>query len=78
MSTALALPAAGLGAAGYAAPAIAWNGETAEHEDVVWWVVVVGFAYAVALAYVAWCRHQGGDGEISFGWSGFKVVCKGR
>jgi hypothetical protein len=78
MSTALALPGTGLSAAGYAAPAIAFSGETAEREDVVWWIVVVGFAYAVALAYVAWCRRQGGDGDISFGWSGFKVVCKGR
>ena len=49
----------------YSAPALAYTGELAESEDVVWWIVVVGFAYAVALAYVAWCRHNGGDGEIS-------------
>ncbi len=60
----------------YAAPALAHGGELAESEDVVWWIVVVGFAYAVALAYAAWCRHGGGSAEISFGWSGFKVVCK--
>ncbi len=62
----------------YSAPALAYTGELAESEDVVWWIVVVGFAYAVALAYVAWCRHNGGDGEISFGWTGFKVVCRSR
>ena len=45
----------------YAAPALAFAGEPAETEDVIWWIIVVGFAYAVALAYVAWCRHQGGD-----------------
>ncbi len=45
-------------------------------EDVVWWVVVVGFAYAVALAWATWCRHNGGSAEISFGWTGFKVVCR--
>lgn len=60
----------------YAAPALDHRGELAEQEDVVWWVVVVGFAYAVALAYAAWCRNGGGSAEISFGWSGFKVVCK--
>jgi len=73
METALALAGPS-----YAAPALTHGGELAESEDVVWWVVVVGFASAVALAYVAWCRHNGGDGEISFGWSGFKVVCKSR
>ncbi len=78
MSTALALPTAGLSGTGYAAPAVAFRGETAEQEDVVWWIVVVGFAYAVALAYVAWCRRNGGNGEISFGWSGFKVVCRSK
>jgi hypothetical protein len=60
----------------YDAPALAHSGELAEAEDAVWWVVVVGFAYAIALAYAAWCRSGGGSAEISFGWSGFKVVCK--
>jgi hypothetical protein len=71
METALALAGPG-----YAPPSLAHLGELAETEDVVWWVVVVGFAYAVALAYAAWCRNGGGSAEISFGWSGFKVVCK--
>ena len=70
MDTALALPGS------YSAPALAFTGETAETEDVVWWIVVVGFAYAVALAWATWCRHNGGDAEISFGWTGFKVVCR--
>jgi hypothetical protein len=60
----------------YAPPALTQHGQLAETEDVVWWAVVVGFAYAIALAYAAWCRSGGGSAEISFGWSGFKVVCK--
>ena len=48
----------------------------AETDDVIWWIVVVGFAYAVALAWATWCRHNGGSAEISFGWTGFKVVCR--
>lgn len=63
-------------APGYAPPAVAFGGEAARREDAVWWVVVVGFAYAVALAWATWCRINGGDAEISFSWSGFKVVCR--
>jgi hypothetical protein len=70
MDTAVAL------AGPYAAPSLAFAGEPAETEDVVWWIVVVGLAYAVALAWAAWCRHDGGSAEIQFGWSGFKVVCR--
>ena len=62
----------------YAAPSLAFAGEPAETEDAIWWVVVVGFAYAVALAWATWCRYNGGDAEISFGWTGFKVVCRSR
>lgn len=61
----------------YEAPALIFAGETAELEDVVWWVVVVGFAYAIALAWATWCRYTGGSPDISFGWSGFKVACRG-
>ena len=43
----------------YSAPALAYSGELAESEDVVWWIVVVGFAYAVALAYVRLVPPQG-------------------
>jgi hypothetical protein len=71
MDTALALAGPA-----YAPPALAAGDDLAETDDVVWWIVVVGFAYALALAWAAWCRHNGGNAEISFGWSGFKVVCK--
>lgn len=53
----------------YAAPALAFGREPAETEDVVWWIIVVGFAYAVALAWATWCRHNGGSAEISLGRS---------
>lgn len=66
-----------LGGSGYAAPLFEMRDELVAREDAVWWVVVVGFAFAVALAWATWCRLQGGDAEISFGWSGFKVVCRG-
>ena len=60
----------------YAAPALAFHGETAEVDEVVWWIVFVGFAYAVALAWASWCRISGGYPDISLGWTGFKVACK--
>jgi hypothetical protein len=63
---------------GYAPPAVTLGDEIERREDVVWWVVVVGFAYAVALAWATWCRSKGGNAEISFGWSGFKVVCRSK
>ncbi len=62
----------------YSAPALAFAGDPAQQEDVIWWAVVVGFAYAVALAWATWCRHGGGSAEISFGWTGFKVVCRSK
>ena len=61
---------------GYAAPALAFDGETADVDEVVWWAVFVGFAYALALAWAAYCRATGGDPDISFTWKGFKVACK--
>jgi hypothetical protein len=64
-------------APGYAVPALGFASEPAQSDDIIWWVVVVGFAYAVALAWATWCRHNGGSAEISFGWTGFKVACKG-
>jgi hypothetical protein len=68
MATALALPA-------YEAPALDWTTETAERAEVVWWVVFVGFAYTVAMAYAAYCTYSGGDPDISLTWRGFKVTC---
>jgi hypothetical protein len=63
-------------APGYAPPAVMLAGDPVRREDAVWWVVVVGFAYAVALAWATWCRKNGGSAEISFGWTGFKVACR--
>lgn len=60
----------------YAAPSLVFHGETAETDEVVWWIVFVGFAYALALAWASWCRLSGGYPEISLGWTGFKVACK--
>ena len=59
----------------YTRPALAWRGETAEREHIVWWVVVVGFSYAAALAWASYCIYKGGSPSISFGWTGFKVSC---
>ena len=59
----------------YEAPAIQWRGETAEREAVVWWVVLVGFSYAAALAWASYCIYSGGSPEISFTYKGFKMAC---
>lgn len=68
MATALALP-------GYEAPTLAWRGEVAERAPIVWWAVYVGFAYAAALVYAAYCTSRGGNPDISLTWRGFKVAC---
>ena len=65
-----------LAAPAYAPPALGFRGETGEKDEVVWWVVFVGFAYVVALAWATYCRITGGDPEISLTWKGFKIVCK--
>lgn len=65
-------------AGGYAAPTIGTGLALGEQEDVVWWAVVVGLAYAVALAWASWCKVTGGDPEIAFGWTGFKVICRSK
>ena len=62
----------------YTAPALGAALPADHREDVVWWAVVVGFAYAVALAWATWCKLSGGDPEIAFGWTGFKVICRSR
>ena len=59
----------------YEAPAIEWRGETAERETVLWWAIIVGFSYAAALAWAAYCIYSGGSPQISFTWNGFKVAC---
>ena len=62
----------------YAAPAMGTMPALDDRADVVWWAVVVGLAYAVALAWASWCKVTGGDPEINFGWTGFKVICRSR
>lgn len=64
--------------AAYAPPALGSALGLEEREDVVWWAVVVGFAYALALAWASWCKLTGGDPEVTFGWTGFKVICRSR
>jgi hypothetical protein len=63
------------GALAYRAPALVWRRETAQTEPVLWWAIVVGFAYTLALAWASYCIYKGGRPVISFGWSGFKVAC---
>jgi hypothetical protein len=46
-----------------------------EEDGIVWWVIFVGFAYSVAMAYAAYCTSQGGSPDISLTWKGFKVSC---
>lgn len=64
-----------LAAPSYAPPALAWHGETAQAEEIVWWAVFVGFAYSLALIYATYCRSTGGSADISLSWKGFKVAC---
>ena len=69
METALALGS-------YEPPALLWDSDLAQRAPVVWWVVFVGFAYTLALAYAYYCRITGGDADISLTWKGFKIECK--
>jgi hypothetical protein len=62
--------------AGYAPPQIAGLSAEGETDEIIWWVVFVGFAYAVALAWATYCRISGGYPDISLTWRGFKVACK--
>lgn len=40
------------------------------------WFLFVGFVYAVAVAYAAYCTSQGGSPDIGFSWRrGFWVRC---
>jgi hypothetical protein len=67
---------AAVAATGYSAPALRWSPAASEIDEVVWWVVFVGFSFAVALAWATYCRITGGYPEISLTWKGFKVACK--
>jgi hypothetical protein len=59
----------------YEPPALAWAGETAQAVAAVWWAILVGFSFSLALAYASYCIYFGGDPSISFGWKGFTVTC---
>ncbi len=65
-----------LASTGYTAPALRWSPSTSEVDEVVWWIVFVGFSFAVALAWATYCRITGGYPEISLTWKGFKVACR--
>jgi hypothetical protein len=67
---------AALAATGYAAPHLEAGTAAGESDEIVWWVVWVGFAYAIALAWATYCRISGGYPDISLTWKGFKVACK--
>lgn len=60
----------------YEPPALSWTGETAQTVSVVWWAIVVGFSFSLALAYASYCIYMGGSPSISFGWRGFTVTCR--
>ena len=61
---------------GYAPPQLGDSGTAGASDEVVWWVIWVGFAYAIALAWATYCRISGGYPDISLTWKGFKVACK--
>lgn len=67
---------AALASNGYTAPALRGSPTLSQSDEIVWWVVWVGFAYAVALAWATYCRVTGGYPDISLTWKGFKVACK--
>ncbi len=62
----------------YEAPQITFGEAAAEIDEIVWWVVWVGFAYVVALAWATYCRATKGYPDISLTWKGFKVACHGK
>ena len=54
----------------YAGPAIDAEPGTIQTDEEPWilFVIIVGFLYAVALAYAAYCQWRGGWPSISFSW----------
>ena len=70
MHTSLAIPR-------YERPTLAWpDGLVAQQQHIIWWIVFVGFAYGVAIAYAAYCTHTGGHPDIDLTWRGFKGACR--
>jgi hypothetical protein len=67
---------AAVSTAAYTSPQLAGLSAEGEIDEIVWWVVFVGFAYALALAWATYCRISGGYPDISLTWKGFKVACK--
>jgi hypothetical protein len=63
-----------LALSGYQRPAIAWAGEVAEERPWLVWAVWV-FTLSAALAWAAYCVHQGGNPDIDIGWFRIKVSC---
>jgi len=60
----------------YESPAVDLVDSDGFDEECPCWVILVGFAFAVALAYAAYCTARGGHPNISFGWRGFSVSCR--
>ena len=58
----------------YEPPAIAWPGEVADERPWLVWAVWV-FTLSAALAWAAYCIHQGGNPDIDIGWWRIKVAC---
>jgi hypothetical protein len=60
----------------YERPALVWPDDLGQQSPIVWWVVFVGFAYFVAVAYATFCTATGGHPDVSLTWHGFKVECR--
>ncbi len=60
----------------YSVPELAWTGETAQVVTVVWWAIIVGWSFSLALAYASYCIYSGGSPDIELTWRGFKVTCE--
>jgi hypothetical protein len=56
-------------------PALTWPRKAGTQSPVVWWIVFVGYSYALATSYAAYCWSLGGTPVIDLIWSGFKVTC---
>jgi hypothetical protein len=58
----------------YEPPALGWRGEVATEQP--WLVFAVWvFTLSAALAWAAYCIHQGGNPDIDIGWFRIKVSC---
>jgi hypothetical protein len=58
----------------YEPPEVGWRGETATEQP--WLVFAVWvFTLSAALAWAAYCIHQGGSPDMDVGWFRIKVAC---